>query len=94
MTNAEKNIVDFLKNNGYDGLFNADRECACDVGALCPCGECFAECEPGYREEGCTCGQGCDYHIVRDKPRMEKPPLDEVDETDSLGVNGYLGSGG
>lgn len=68
-------VKQYLKKNGFDGLFNANGECACHVDALCPCDGCFAECEPGYRVEGCDCGQGCDYHIVREKPTKESQEL-------------------
>lgn len=65
-------VKKFLKDNGFDGLFNVNGECACDVKSLCPCDGEITECEPGYRIEGCICGQGCDYHIVRDKPEGGK----------------------
>ena len=94
-------VKKYLEDNGFDGLFNVNGECACPVGALCQCDECFSECEPGYRVEGCTCGQGCDYHIVRDKP-IEKCPICKVvlnkyssnsSEAPSLVLDGWQGSG-
>ena len=39
----------FLHSQGYDGLYNTDGECACEIGDLCPCDEMFAACKPGYR---------------------------------------------
>jgi hypothetical protein len=65
---VEEIVKKFLTDNGFDGLFNVDGDCACPTNFLAPCGEISNNCEPGYRVEGCTCGQGCDYHIVRDKP--------------------------
>lgn len=64
-------VKQYLKKNGFDGLFNVNGECACSIESLAPCDGYMAECEPGYLVEGCTCGQGCEYHIVRDKPRKE-----------------------
>lgn len=57
-----------LEEHGFDGLFNSDGECACLASELAPCGGEIADCEPGYRVDGCTCGQGCDFHIRRKKP--------------------------
>lgn len=60
---------EWLTQHGFDGLFNEDGECSCEVGELMPCGEPDTEfCEAGYKVNGCTCGQGCDFHIVREKP--------------------------
>jgi len=42
-------VTQWLKNNGYDGLF-CPGECACLIDDLAPCGgECFMDCSPGYR---------------------------------------------
>ena len=66
----------WLKENGYDGLFNDGLfnvvgECACKLDDLMPCGEPGTECQPGYlapckNEE--WCGGDCAFHIAADKP--------------------------
>ena len=56
-------IKTFLKLNGYDGLFNEDFECGCELDDLVPCGEVFLNCEAGHKGP-CTCSDGCDWHIV------------------------------
>lgn len=68
MTVAEI-IREYLKEKGYDGLFNSDAECACLVSDLCPgCGCPYDECEPGYRKE-CDCGEGHGFHIAAGSPK-------------------------
>lgn len=47
-----KEIIEkYLKDNGFDGLYNPeDKEgCGCELGDLCPCEEDFGECKPGYK---------------------------------------------
>lgn len=54
----------YIRENGFDGLFNSDLECACRVDDLEPCG-CFSdECQVGceYPCPKSTCGEH-DYHI-------------------------------
>ena len=31
-------VEKYLRDNNYDGLYNSDRECSCETGALEPCG--------------------------------------------------------
>lgn len=57
----------WLKRHGFDGLYNADGPCACEVDDLYPCGE-RGDCRPGVKTtftsgESCGCGAGCDWHI-------------------------------
>jgi hypothetical protein len=40
-----------LKNNGYDGLFHSEIDCACKLDDLAPCGEIGMECCAGYYQE-------------------------------------------
>ena len=57
-------IAEYLKFNGYDGLY-CD-ECGCELSDLMPCGgEWAIDCVAGYKHDGCTedCGKGCDFHI-------------------------------
>lgn len=63
-------VRDYLERNGYDGLVDEGRECACCLEDLMPCGGEYAmTCEAGYRIDGCTkdCGNGCDFHIFPGK---------------------------
>lgn len=63
-------VLRYLKENGYDGLFND--ECGCVLDDLVPCsGESFGTCQPGYRVP-CDCGDH-DYHIVETKPVAGSP---------------------
>jgi hypothetical protein len=41
-------LEEWLKARGYDGLCNA--HCGCKLDNLIPCGECFDDCEPGYKQ--------------------------------------------
>lgn len=54
-------VVDYLKVNGFDGLYNGYTDCACEVGDISPCGEMSSECQAGYRFP-CNCGEH-DFHI-------------------------------
>lgn len=58
-------IVEYLKEHGYDGLYSDN--CGCELDDLMPCGSCAENCKAGYRIEGCTCGEGCAFHIVKEK---------------------------
>lgn len=42
-------VADYLKNNGYDGLYNSDAECGCDLDELMPCEGSPDSCQPGYK---------------------------------------------
>lgn len=59
-----KIIRAYLKERGYDGLFNSDNECACLVNDLYPGIDCPDNgCTPGYRKE-CDCGEGHQFHVA------------------------------
>ena len=49
----------WLNENGYDGLYNADGECACRIGDLVSCEEPFGRCLPGYQV---PCPENCGEH--------------------------------
>ena len=70
MTTVLEMVSQHLEAHGYDGLFRLEGECACQTGGLVPCGEIGTDCEAGYYVAGCQdgCGQGCDFHIMREKP--------------------------
>lgn len=59
---AEEIIMAYLVANGFDGLYNRDGECACEVADLFPCGSAGVRwCRAGYRQP-CDCGEH-DLHI-------------------------------
>jgi len=58
-------VKHYLKDKGYDGLVHERGECSCILDFLMPCGGEYAmDCEAGHRIDGCTCGEGCDFHII------------------------------
>jgi len=76
--NVQEIIIDWLTSHGYDGLYNADGQCACKLGDLMPCGEPGIDCAPGYLAP-CpgtaseTCDGDCAFHIVAEKPAETNP---------------------
>ncbi len=46
---VEEIVIEYLKANGFDGLYNDD--CGCFLDDLIPCSECCSNCQPGYRVE-------------------------------------------
>jgi hypothetical protein len=82
-------VHDFLKKNGFDGLFNGELNCSCHVDSLGPCGEIDpGECRAGYAGP-CTCGNGCDFDIgtkewkeEAERRLKEGDDLDDLDEDD------------
>ena len=59
-------ITDYLRDNGFDGLYNDDLECGCSINDLVPCDSACDMCRPGYRVE--TPGQDFNFSIVGEKP--------------------------
>ena len=59
-------VEQYLKQNGYDGLFAESAECACKVDDLEPCGNIQSDCHAGYLAPG-DCGEH-DWHIQEKKP--------------------------
>jgi len=66
-------VEKYLEDNGYDGLYNTDKECACSLSDLIPCCDGFHDCEPGHEVpcpavSGGECPYNCsgeyDYHMV------------------------------
>ena len=47
----------WLTENGFQGLYNADVRCGCDVDDLNPCGDCAMECKPAYKTK---CNPNCE----------------------------------
>lgn len=67
MTDVLSIVEEFLRREGYDGLYNTDGGCACLIDDLEPCGCMGSNCRSGYKNEGCTpeCGEGCSFHVER-----------------------------
>ena len=40
-----------LEINGFEGLYNADFECGCQLDDLVPCAEDCTKCRPGFRAQ-------------------------------------------
>lgn len=58
-------VESWLRQNGFDGLYEPDAVCACKVGHLAPCGDLGQHCIPGHVAP-CPpeCGEGCEFHIA------------------------------
>ncbi len=63
--NVREITVKYLKEHGFDGLYNHDGGCGCILADLAPCCECHVlDCRPGYRVDTPDDPEGFDYHIV------------------------------
>jgi len=63
-------IFDWLKNHGYDGLYEEKGCCGCCLADFMPCDEDggILDCEPGYLDD-----KGDDdapYYIRKEKPEV------------------------
>lgn len=65
----EEIIRKYLTDNNFDGLFNEDEDCGCEVDDLFPCVDCchLRYCEPGYKHKG-----GTDYDWVISPTKTEE----------------------
>ena len=59
--NLQEIVKQWLVDHGYDGLYNADGECACDTGDIMTCDEPGIDCQPGYKVE---CPKGYEYDFI------------------------------
>ena len=67
--NVHEIVEQYLRDNGFGGLVDKEAVCGCELDDLAPCDDMQAECIAGYKA-GCTCGEGCDFHIVeREEPQ-------------------------
>ena len=56
--NVREIIEEYLKAHGFDGLYNNNGQCACEIGDLSPCYEnSEMECEPGYMHHCKSCAK-------------------------------------
>jgi hypothetical protein len=84
-------IVEFyLAEQKLDGLMNEDRECACDLADLAPCGDMQSSCIAGTKTL-CDCGDH-DFHITP-KP-TPAPPVAELCERCGHGKGSHAFAGG
>ena len=58
MNDVKQIIEDYLKSQGYDGLYNSDGECGCEMSDLFPCDESPVNCIPGYKSQ---CDEECQH---------------------------------
>lgn len=81
-------IEKVLKENGCDGLYNEDVDCACESGDLFPCEDPETDgCKFGVKAP-CDCEEGHEFHVVKrpekvshalieDKPRVTRKWIEE-----------------
>ena len=64
-------VTQYLRANGYDGLYHSDGECACEVGDLWPCDNPNGDCKAGHYVDcpGKECaGSGHRHFHIGEKP--------------------------
>ena len=73
MPTVREIVTEYLKANGYDGLYGF--ECGCAIDDLFPCGEPCLSCSPGYLNncETCIC-------VTQRKTTAYECPYDLADE--------------
>lgn len=51
-----KTVIEMVKryliDNGFDGLYNEDLECGCEINDLEPCDALQSNCKAGYKHQG------------------------------------------
>lgn len=72
--NVYEIIQDWLTDNGFDGLYNEELNCGCEISNLAPCDFLCTDCEAGYKV---LCTEKCEHefefkpgnwHIQKSKP--------------------------
>lgn len=73
-------LGEWLASKGFDGLYNNDEGCGCELKELMPCSDDYiGDCEPGYRDR-CDCrdddeggeeSEGHEFHINPEKALKE-----------------------
>lgn len=48
MATVREIIEKYLRENGFDGIYNSDLECGCKLDDLGPCEGCVVDCSPGH----------------------------------------------
>lgn len=67
-------VEEYLRREGYDGLFNEEGECDCVVGDLFPCAMLY-DCRAGNfipcpRPDVCSLGPDEHFHIREKNPEI------------------------
>ena len=62
-TPVKEMVAEWLKQNGYDGLYNEDGDCACLIDDLVPCDGPCDNCLSGYKHK-CPPGHEFDYLVT------------------------------
>ncbi|HPA81139.1 MAG TPA: hypothetical protein PLS95_10035 [Thermoanaerobaculales bacterium] len=75
LLNVLEIVTERLTADGYDGLYNPDTGCACEVGHLAPCGEISGDCIAGWKVS-CSCGDH-DWHISSASDGEQPDPCEE-----------------
>lgn len=64
-----KTVIDLVKQSlidgGFDGLYNEDLECGCELADLEPCDALQSNCKAGYKHLG---DHEYDFYIKDNKP--------------------------
>lgn len=63
-------VAEHLRSRGFDGLFNGDAECGCEIGDLEPCMGGMSGCEPGYKRQDPS-GEPGDWIICQNAEQSE-----------------------
>lgn len=63
--NVKTIMWEYLKANGFDGLYNADAGCGCLTNELMPCDGCYDYCQPGFKAD-CDCLE-CHGWVFKEK---------------------------
>ena len=63
-------VCEYLKREGFDGLYNVDGECGCLIAHMEPCEEMRSDCKPGYKHPciGGDCDGDYEWSIEKEKP--------------------------
>ena len=61
--NVREIVIEYLRSNGFDGLYSPDMDCGCEISDLMPCDRenCHCNCIPGYK---IMVFPGFDFRIV------------------------------
>ena len=78
--NLRDMVAEWLRQNGYDGLYHGDTECGCGLDDLMPCSEPGLNCEPGH-VVATDNPDGCGYLVYPGKAERSDDITDaEIDE--------------
>ena len=60
--NVKQIIIKHLEDNNFEGLFNTEVECGCEISDLMPCDNMDSDCQPDYKIECTKCNiKDCEY---------------------------------